>query len=441
MPLSVYASGINGAYGIVMNKNNNYLYVANLGDNTITEIDTAGHSSVFVSMNQPANVIFDSNGFPSGYMYAVDVVGIYKINVMGTKTLFHPTPDPESGSIFGMVMDSVGNLYYSVSNTGTVFKIDPMGTKTTFITGLENFTLGMTMDPSTGIFYICNVYNVSTYDQDGTLINPTFLTSTDSQVWLNLLWDDTTNSLYTTSTDAFTTSSNTVSNVQQYGADGSLLTTIYTNPPSETLITFSLGITLDNQHNLYFVTQNLSVIIQYMSSTTCFKEGTKILTNNGYVPIEELHVGDLIKTLRNDNQPIVRIGVTEIYHSYDQIENRDKNRLYRCSPVNYPDTGLIEDLILTGCHSILVDDFVSQEQREQTIQVNGKIYVTDHKYRLPACVDPRSTIYEIAGHYRIYHLALQHEDIRMNYGIYANGLLVETCSIRFMEQFANMTPR
>jgi len=440
MPLSVYASGFNSAYGIVMNKNNNHLYVANLGGNNIIEIDTTGHSSVFVSLNQPFNVIFDSNGFPSGYMYAVDVVGIYKIDVMGTKTLIHPTPGAESGSIFGMVVDPLGNLYYSVSNTGTVFKIDPMGSTTTFITGLENFTLGMTMDPSTGIFYICNVYNVSTYDQTGTLLNRTFLTST-TQVWLNLLWDDTTNSLYTTSSGVFTSSSDMSSKVQQYNADGSLFTTIYTDPSTGTGTPFSLGITLDSLQNVYFVTQDLSVIIQYMSSTTCFKEGTKILTSNGYVPIEELHVGDLIKTLRNDDQPIVRIGVTEIYHSSDQIENRDKNRLYRCSPVHYPDTGLMEDLILTGCHSILVDDFVSEEQREQTIQVNGKIYVTDHKYRLPACADPRSTIYEIAGHYRIYHLALQHEDIRMNYGIYANGLLVETCSIRFMDQFANMTPR
>jgi hypothetical protein len=390
-------------------------------------------------MNQPANVIFDAVGFPSGYMYAIDVVGIYKIDVMGTKTLFHSTSGAESGNIFGMVVDPLGNLYYSVSTTGTVFKIDPMGNTTTFITGLENFTLGMTIDPSTGIFYICNVYNVSTYDRTGTLLNLSFLTST-SQVWLNVLWDDTTNSLYTTSTDAFTVSS-TVSNVQQYSADGSLLTTIYTNPPTDTGITFSLGITLDSQDNLYFVTQNLSVIEQYKRSTTCFKEGTKILTSNGYIPIEELREGDLIKTLRSDYQPIVRIGVTEIYHFSDQLDNRDKNRLYRCSPVHYPGTGLMEDLILTGCHSILVDDFVSQEQREKTIQVNGKIYVTDHKYRLPACVDSRSTVYDIAGRYRIYHLALQHEDIRMNYGIYANGLLVETCSIRFLEQFSDMTPR
>ena len=28
----------------------------------------------------------------------------------------------------------------------------------------------------------------------------------------------------------------------------------------------------------------------------------------------------------------------------------------------------------------------------------------------------------------IYHIALEHKDNCMNYGIYANGLLVETCS-------------
>jgi hypothetical protein len=36
-------------------------------------------------------------------------------------------------------------------------------------------------------------------------------------------------------------------------------------------------------------------------------------------------------------------------------------------------------------------------------------------------------------------LALENDDYYMNYGIYANGLLVETCSKRFMKELSSMT--
>jgi hypothetical protein len=85
-----------------------------------------------------------------------------------------------------------------------------------------------------------------------------------------------------------------------------------------------------------------------------------------------------------------------------------------------------------------VDEFVSEEQREQVIDVLKNIYVTDDKYRLPACADPRASVYEKPGTYTIYHLALENDDYYMNYGIYANGLLVESCSKRYLKEESNM---
>ena len=69
----------------------------------------------------------------------------------------------------------------------------------------------------------------------------------------------------------------------------------------------------------------------------------------------------------------------------------------------------------------------------------GKIYVTDNKYRVPACADPRASVYENVGTYTIYHLALENDNYYMNYGIYANGLLVETCSKRYLKELSNMS--
>jgi hypothetical protein len=129
------------------------------------------------------------------------------------------------------------------------------------------------------------------------------------------------------------------------------------------------------------------------------------------------------------------MGKSVMQHNADK--KRIKTQLYKCSKDKYPE--LTEDLVVTGCHSILVKNFKSEEEREKTAAVNhGNIYATDGLYRLPACVDTRASVYETPGEYTIYHLALENEDYYMNYGIYANGLLVESCSKRFLKELSNM---
>jgi hypothetical protein len=181
----------------------------------------------------------------------------------------------------------------------------------------------------------------------------------------------------------------------------------------------------------------ISSLLDYFPTLeiACFKSDSKILTNQGYKPIQDLRKGDLVKTLKHDYKAIDMIGKREIYHP--ALHVRIKDQLYKCSQSEYPD--VFEDLIITGCHCILVDNFISEEQREKTIEVNGNIYVTDNKYRLPACADRRASIYETSGTYTIYHLALENDNYYMNYGIYANGLLVETCSKRYLKELSNMT--
>lgn len=166
----------------------------------------------------------------------------------------------------------------------------------------------------------------------------------------------------------------------------------------------------------------------------CFNKDSKILTINGYIPIQNLRKGNLVKTLKDGYKPIDMIGYREIYNPI--CEERIPDKLYKCSQSEYPE--IFEDLLITGCHSILVDDFTSEEQREKTIEVNGDTYVTDGKYRLPACADSRSSVYETPGTYTIYHFALENDDYYMNYGIYANGLLVETTSKRYLKELSNM---
>lgn len=101
----------------------------------------------------------------------------------------------------------------------------------------------------------------------------------------------------------------------------------------------------------------------------------------------------------------------------------------------YPE--ITEDLILTGCHCILTET-ITDKERAGIIDVMKDVYVTDRKYRLPACVDERATPYQVEGVFSIWHLALEHDDMYMNYGIYANGLLVETTSKRMISQYSGM---
>jgi hypothetical protein len=169
------------------------------------------------------------------------------------------------------------------------------------------------------------------------------------------------------------------------------------------------------------------------SQAPCFKKHTKILTNKGYLPIQDLRNGDLVKTLRHGYKPIRYIGKMDIYNpgNYD----RTKNRLYLCSKDKYHD--LIEDLIITGCHSILVDH-LTEDQIAKIQNLSGEVFETDLNYRLPTMIDERSIPYEKEGTFTIYHFALENDDVYMNYGVYANGLLVETCPIIHLKDGSRM---
>jgi alpha-tubulin suppressor-like RCC1 family protein len=178
--------------------------------------------------------------------------------------------------------------------------------------------------------------------------------------------------------------------------------------------------------NIYLNSPNIQMI--------CFKRDSQILTDKGYIPIQYLRVGDLVKTVSNGYVPIHMLGKRDMYHV--AATNRINDQLYVCTSDAYPE--VFEPLVLTGCHSVLVKAFANDKERERTNEVNKNTYVTDRHYRLPVCADERAKVYEKRGIHTIYHMSLENDDYYMNYGIYANGLLVETCSKRFLKELSNM---
>jgi hypothetical protein len=171
----------------------------------------------------------------------------------------------------------------------------------------------------------------------------------------------------------------------------------------------------------------------------CFLEGTTILCQvdgiEKYVPVEQLKNGTLVKTSLDGYKPVVLLGKGTIQNPGNT--ERTENRLYKCSTSKY--SQLKEDLYITGGHSIL--EFpITDKQKEDTIKHLGKLFVTDKKYRLIACLDDRAEPWNSEGTYIIWHFALEHQNEKMNYGVYANGgLLVETCSIYVLNNKSNMT--
>lgn len=204
--------------------------------------------------------------------------------------------------------------------------------------------------------------------------------------------------------------------------------------PSSQSIVYTNGSTLDSSGGANY----------YLYPTIpCFLEGSKILCSvddkETYVKVEDLRKDSLVKTNIHGYKKVVVIGKSKIQNT--STDERVENRLYKCSTDKYPE--LSEDLIITGCHSILVDA-ITQEQKIKTKEILGGLFTTDDKLRLMALLDERAEPWLSEGEYTIWHFALENEDIKMNYGVYANGtesregLLVESCSINFLQNKSNM---
>jgi hypothetical protein len=429
---------------------NNYLYVTSSaqggGTPSISRIninnpinDNSPTWYTNSNIQNPIAICVDS----SGNLYIGDVNTNYisqlNINTLAFSQWFNISDISNNINPVGITIDSTSTyIYVSCSpynggnpNNNQIVKIKI--SDKTFTSNWASIQVGQISGNSTLAIYGNYIYVANT---DINSISKISLSQPSSD--FNLYWaytrygtrgvtiDSSGNYLYSTSFDLNTSTT----------AVGKILLsnpTLYNNQ-GYAQSSNCFGITFYNGY--IYVTDVFNNLINYLYvGTPCFKKDTKILTNKGYRPIQDLRKGDLIKTLTNGFVAINMIGKREIYHP--AREERIKEQLYKCSKNKYPE--IFEDLIITGCHCILIDDFKDEKQREKTLDVNGDIYITEKKYRLPACVDERASVYEIEGNYTIYHMALDNDSLYRNYGIFANGLLVETCSKRYLKVLSNMT--
>jgi hypothetical protein len=176
--------------------------------------------------------------------------------------------------------------------------------------------------------------------------------------------------------------------------------------------------------NNFFISANFTIIP--ISDPTCFNEGTKILCLNKnleeeYIPIEKLQKGDLVKSYKHGYRKIDLIGKNTLVNNPSKFNEC----MYKMEKTQEND--LLEDLIVTGGHAILVDELGECEHENNSIF--GETSKIDEKYLLLSCVSKDFKKLEDTKLYTYYHLTLENnDDDEERFGIWANGILTETPS-------------
>ena len=323
------------------------------------------------------------------------------------------------------------NYEYSIDGGSTFTAFDPVDTVgPVTITGLSN-----------GVYYAIELRSVNENGSGAASSSVGYFAYGPASPPTDLTWVDTLNGTIRVDFTPGSDQGDAITNYE-YSLDGGSTFTTF-NPEQSTNYVVISGLNNRTHYSIVLrainaagVGSNSAALNMYYM---CFLEGTKILCFNPetkeeeYRAIETLRKGSLVKTVADGYKAIDMIGTSKIYNPGNSV--RSKNRLYKCPKENYPD--LTEDLFITGCHSILVKD-ITAEERTELMDFQGKIYVTDKHYRLIAAVDKRAEPHASEGVFNIWHMALENENYYFNYGIYANGLLVETTSLRMMKELSGM---
>ena len=358
---------------------------------------------------------------------------------------------------YGAAFDNLGNLYiaskpayysnYSyIFNTGaaTLQKITNTGVVTTILSTSDGFNgcLNMCFDKTFNNLFIACISSSIDYQLSG----PTSI----ARVTFDNFGNKTgfTKNFFTGTQVIAPYSISFNSSGTLYFSNSFLNNTIYKINISDNSFRFT-GVTLPSGNQtltLYDSTQStakttFNIQVPYVP---CFKKGTKICcidvsteTNEEieiYMNIEDIRPGMIVKTYYDGGQrPVKIIGSSKVFNSTNEEDN---NRLFKLSKDKCSD--LMEDLYLTGNNSLLVDSLTDEEKSKMDkLLWPLDIYKIYYKYKLlagyssmcePVCDESVETIY---------HIVLEEPDIYFNYGIWANGVLAESCTEWAMRELSS----
>jgi hypothetical protein len=161
------------------------------------------------------------------------------------------------------------------------------------------------------------------------------------------------------------------------------------------------------------------------NNVPCFNHDTKILCLNKkfeeeYLPVQSLKKGDLVKTFLHGYRKIKSIGINRFVN--------DPSNFRKCMYImsKSKNASLIEDLIITGDHSILVD-VVSREER---ILTRKRLMMSeeqiDSKKLVMSSISSQFQQIMNNNEYTYYHFCVEDEDSsNRKFGVWSNGILSE----------------
>ena len=457
-------SGLNAPFGLAFDTAGN-LYCSNFNSNTISKINSVGTIVATISgLSRPVGLAFDT----AGNLYCANPGNNTISKILPNRTvstfvfsgLFQP---------YGLAFDSIGNLYCA-NNTinGSISRTVgfPINVNASQVSGTTNVTISWAA-PTVNSGPAVTGYTI--YNNGTTLITTITGTSTFSYIATNITQpysfsvlanyssgnSQLSSTIPTSPTSVTAVQSATTANVliswsAPTSNGGSTITkyTVYTNGSSQgadvsgNILTYTTPLlTLGQTYNFTVAAQNalgtgsasspaVSVTILAPPPTPpipvpCFNHDTKILCLNKfskeeYVPIQDLRKGDMVKTYLHGYKRIDMIGMDTM------INNPDNWQECMFKMEKTEENALTEDLIVTGWHSVLVKN-LTPEQEEKHKELDF-IYHIDNKCLLLASVSEDFQKLENRDDYTYYNLTLESSSETKRYGIYANGILVETPS-------------
>jgi len=412
-----------GYVAVTSNSTGLYLAVCNISTSTIYMSTNSGTNWTTATGGTPA-VVWTGIASNSTGQILVACTNNDNIYISDTSGASWTLSGPSIQNWTCVASSSSGQYLFAGSSTAGICYSDNSGNSWQFVTGTGSINWTGIASDSTGQFVVACTNNDKIYNSIDYGFSWNYIEIAQIAYWTGIASDSTGMKIVAVVNNpgfgGIFTFTSTGGGINWSGT----FTDASDNIPWSCVTSDSSGINLA-------AGGNPSIIF----TTACFLEGSKILTSEGYISIENLKRGDLIKTFNGDFIPIVMLGKKEIYHSAS--EERIEDQLYKCCQDKYPE--IFEDLVITGRHSVLVEEFIDENQKERTRKVNNGILTIENKYRLPSCADKRAVVYETPGTYTIYHFALENEDDYLLHGIYANGLLVETTSKHYLREVSTMT--
>jgi hypothetical protein len=209
----------------------------------------------------------------------------------------------------------------------------------------------------------------------------------------------------------------------EYGASGWLI--YYDNATSTTLFQYknasNTWVSVPSSATTFSITEVLDNSPQ--NNVPCFNQGTKILClvneKEENVEVENLKKGDMVKTYLHGYKKIKQIGVNRFvnepstYRKCMYVMKKEKN------------AELLEDLIVTGDHSILVDRVSGQERMEMRRRWAREERIGPKKLVMSS-VSKEFEKREDTNEYTYYHFCVEDEEKQnMKFGVWSNGVLSE----------------